>query len=99
MKQVRIAARRLYFIGLFRSGPDLIPAMYGERPRFMKTAKGARRHAGDGGRVLVLDLERLPVMASDSILHEDKMTELEFAERQILLWAETAKRIDEGGRR
>jgi hypothetical protein len=95
VKQTRVAARRLYFIGLFRSGPDLVPAMYGGRPRFMKTASGARRHAGERGRVLTVDLERLPVVASDSILHEGSMTELEFAERQITAWAEIAKRIQE----
>lgn len=80
----------------YYSGPYGVPG----RVHTYKTIRGARKLAGRGGLVLVLDLLCLPVVTPDQDADQPgvRLTELEFAERQMLLWGERAAAIQRAQR-
>lgn len=65
-----------------------------------KTIRGARKAAGDGGFVCVLDLSRLPIVdgsaLADGVDDLNEIDELSFAERQMLIWSSRVQAL--GGR-
>lgn len=71
-----------------------------------RTLRGAREQAngrlglrqGEPGVVLLLELHRLAMVADDKDLEGDRVVRMsgaEFAERQIQIWADIAKRLTE----
>ncbi len=64
-----------------------------------KTLRGAKKAAGVNGIVLLFDPTKLPVVDADAILDGDsRLDELQFAERQSVLWAERAAAIERSRR-
>lgn len=64
-----------------------------QHPTLYKTLSGAKRGAGRDGYVLLFDPSRLAITDSAAIISEDRNDELQFAERQMLAWAEVAEDI------
>lgn len=81
----------MYYAGL-RWHPHVVAR---GKPQLYKTFRGANRRAGDGGRVLVIDLEAMLVVTDDVHLDDRQIPEEEFAERQFGLWGEAVKRLSE----
>lgn len=102
----------IYYIGFTRfhnfrsddsdSAPSEVyfPNIYGGRPMFHKTVKGALSAAGVGGKVFAMNFTHLPEVIDTCMLPNkssdpsSSMSELEFAERQVCMWAEVVKQLN-----
>ena len=100
----------LYYIGFmprFHDGDRdsapasrYLPNTYGGRPMFHKTVKGALSAAGPGGKVFAMNFTHLPEVIDTCMLPNkssdpsSSMSEVEFAERQVCMWAEVVKQLN-----
>jgi hypothetical protein len=71
----------------------------GNHPTLFKTFRNAKRAAGRHGVVLLFDPTKLAVADSDEIVCHQSMDELQFAERQVDLWAARAATLQSKAKR
>lgn len=87
-------------MAMYYAGSCWHPHVFGRRsaasPKMYRTFRGANKRAGEGGRVLAIDLEAMPVAIEDAQLDDREIPEEQFAERQFGLWGETMKRLSKG---
>lgn len=108
-KYVTDDGRRLYSHNTTHDGEDydgvahpVFGPVGGKQPSTFKTLRNARRAAGERGFVLVFDPKLLPLVATEATHVEvdggNRLDELAFAERQMLLWHAEVERIDKSRR-
>ena len=70
------------------------PLVTHSRPHFHKTYAGAQRRAGTHGKVAILDFANLPqVIEEQGPTLLSRLSDAEFAERQMLAWGAIADRL------
>lgn len=62
-----------------------------------KTLRNARKAAGDGGFVCVLDISKLPIVdggaVADGVDDKNEIDEFSLAERQLLIWEQRVREL------
>lgn len=62
-----------------------------------KTLRNARKAAGDGGFVCVLDISQLPIVdvdaLADGVDDKNEIDEFSLAERQLLIWEQRVREL------